>query len=115
MEARPNKYYFNLLKQHKDVLQAKYGVSRIGIFGSVARGMHNSESDIDVCIEMKQPDMMNFVGVYSDLENLFGKKNRRSQIVQLCNLANADFDYSSFRRTRCLGTSLSIQLILLKT
>ena len=74
METRPNKYYLNLLKQHKDVLLTKYGVSRIGIFGSVARGMHNSESDIDVCIEMKQPDMMDFVGVYSDLENLFGKK-----------------------------------------
>jgi predicted nucleotidyltransferase len=52
----------------------KYGVSRVGIFGSVARGMHTSESDIDICIEMQQPDMMAFVGVYSDLEHLFGKK-----------------------------------------
>lgn len=74
VKTRPSQYYFNLLKTHKAELLNKYGVSRVGIFGSVARGMHNSESDVDVCIEMQQPDMMNFVGVYSDLENLFGRK-----------------------------------------
>jgi len=74
MKNNPSKYYFNLLKKHKSELSNKYGISRIGIFGSVARGMHNSESDVDVCIEMLQPDMMAFVGIYSDLENLFGKK-----------------------------------------
>jgi len=74
MKTKPSKYYINLLKKHKGELSNKYGVSRVGIFGSVARGMHNSESDVDVCIEMHQPDMMDFVGVYFDLENLFGRK-----------------------------------------
>ena len=74
MKTKPNKYYLNLLKNHKDELSNKYGVSRVGIFGSVARGMHNAESDVDVCIEMPQSDMMAFVGVYFDLEKLFGRK-----------------------------------------
>ena len=74
MKTKHSEYYFNLLKKHKGELSNKYGISRIGIFGSVARGMHNFESDVDVCIEMQKPDMMAFVGVYYDLENLFGKK-----------------------------------------
>lgn len=73
MQTISNTYYLNLLKNHKAELLNKYGVSRVGIFGSVARGMHNTESDVDICVEM-QPDMMAFVGVCSDLENLFGKK-----------------------------------------
>ncbi|MDR0940639.1 MAG: nucleotidyltransferase family protein [Bacteroidales bacterium] len=74
MHHKTNTYYLNLLRSHKDELRDKYGVSRIGIFGSVAREMHHSESDIDICIEMPTPDMMAFVGVYSELEHLLGTK-----------------------------------------
>jgi len=70
MELKPNKYYLDLLKNHKGELSNKYGVSRAGIFGSVARGMHNAKSDIDVCVEMLQSDTMAFVGVYFNLEKL---------------------------------------------
>ena len=71
---KTTKEYINLLRGFKQSHADEYGINKMGLFGSVARGMHNSESDVDVCIEMQQPDMMAFVGVYTDLENLFGKK-----------------------------------------
>ncbi len=31
---------------------AKYGISRMGIFGSVARGEQRESSDVDTCVEI---------------------------------------------------------------
>ena len=36
-------YYIGLLKQYREKNAAKFGIQRIGIFGSVARGEQNSK------------------------------------------------------------------------
>ena len=41
--------YVQLLKEYKQ----KRGISRIGIFGSVARGEHTEDSDVDVCVDLE--------------------------------------------------------------
>ncbi len=84
MEIKPSKYYIRLLKKNKRRLEKQYGISRMGIFGSVARGTHNVESDIDICVEM-EPDMLALAGIYADLEHLFGKK---VDIVRLSKYTN---------------------------
>lgn len=45
-----------ILREHKQELAEKYGVTRIGIFGSVARDEATENSDMDVVVEMKKLD-----------------------------------------------------------
>ena len=42
--------YLILLKQFKDTKAKSYGISKIGLFGSVARGDDGKDSDIDILI-----------------------------------------------------------------
>jgi len=49
-------------------------VSKIfGIFGSVARGEATEESDIDICIETRNPDMFMLVHIKEDLQDIVQK------------------------------------------
>ncbi len=52
------------LGKHKNDFEIQYGVTRIGIFGSVARNEVNSDSDVDIVVEMKDPDLF-YVANYS--------------------------------------------------
>ena len=42
-----------LLKCYKSTAQNKYGMTKIGIFGSVARGEQKEGSDVDVYYEVE--------------------------------------------------------------
>ena len=55
-------------KSHADY----YGINRMGIFGSVARGEQKENSDLDVCVEMKKPDMFLLIGLKDELQNVLG-------------------------------------------
>ena len=48
---KSTKEYIELLKEFKNKEAGHYAISRIGIFGSVARGEQTEESDVDVYIE----------------------------------------------------------------
>lgn len=54
---------------HKKELSAKYGVTRLGIFGSMARGEASDTSDVDVVVEMP-PDLYQMVHMKEELEEL---------------------------------------------
>ena len=41
-----------ILRENKDRFAEKYGVTKIGLFGSFARNEAPEESDIDVCVEL---------------------------------------------------------------
>ncbi|WP_008319434.1 nucleotidyltransferase family protein [Leptolyngbya sp. PCC 6406] len=62
----------NQLKQRQADLQERYGVTRIGIFGSVARGEATPDSDIDIVVYM-MPDLLQRVRLKAELESLFGR------------------------------------------
>lgn len=64
----------NLLKSYKNIATSKYGLTKIGIFGSVARGEQTDESDVDVCYEGKAPSFLTLDLTQTDLEKLFGAK-----------------------------------------
>lgn len=64
----------NTLRQHKPELQKKYPISRLGVFGSYARGEANENSDIDIAVEITGPMGLNFVQMADEIENFFGKK-----------------------------------------
>jgi predicted nucleotidyltransferase len=51
----------------------KYGVRKIYLFGSVARGDHNESSDYDFCIESgKIEDYFKLAGFFRDLTDAIG-------------------------------------------
>ncbi len=60
-----------ILQRCKPELSAKYGVTRLGVFGSVARAQATDASDVDIVVEMP-PDLFQMVHMKEDLEQLFG-------------------------------------------
>lgn len=62
--------YIEVLKHYKDKVSDKYGILRLGIFGSVARGEQTDGSDLDVYIEMKEPDAFVMLDIKYELEEL---------------------------------------------
>jgi predicted nucleotidyltransferase len=95
MSVKTKAYYLNLLREHKQKLEREYGITRVGIFGSVASENHHSESDVDVCIEMIKPDMFLMIDVKNDLQKLF---NRDVDVVRLRKNMNP-FLYEIIKRT----------------
>lgn len=64
--------YLQLLKDYKSSKAIQYGISRIGIFGSVARGEQTFDSDVDVCVDLEKPSLFLMVHIKDELQQLFG-------------------------------------------
>jgi predicted nucleotidyltransferase len=64
------------LKSNLEVIRQKFGVKRIGIFGSFARGEEREDSDLDVLVifEEGQKTFDNYMDLKFYLEDLFGRK-----------------------------------------
>ena len=63
-----------LLSQYNPKAKSLYGITRIGVFGSVARGEQSDDSDVDICYEGKAPSLLTLDLIQSDLEHLFEAK-----------------------------------------
>lgn len=59
------------LRSLKPALEKQYGVMRLGIFGSFARDDVRDDSDLDVVVEMKEPDLFFLVHIKEALEEDF--------------------------------------------
>ena len=61
------------IKSRKDLIARKFGVTRIGVFGSFARGEENEQSDIDILVEfMKDRKTFdNYMELKFFMEDLF--------------------------------------------
>jgi predicted nucleotidyltransferase len=62
-----------LLREHKQEFKGRYGVTRLGIFGSVARDEADDCSDVDVVVEMA-PDMFARANLKEELETILRAK-----------------------------------------
>jgi len=51
----------------------EFGLLRIGVFGSAARDHLTDLSDVDVVVELRQPDLLLLVGIKQELEELFDR------------------------------------------
>ena len=60
------------LVENRKTLQ-KYGVKRIGLFGSYARGTATAGSDIDFLVELERLTFDDYMGLAVFLEDLFKK------------------------------------------
>ena len=63
------------LKGHKPELEQRFGVIKIGLFGSYARNEAREDSDIDIAIEIRKENVAdNFFGLFHYLEDNLPKK-----------------------------------------
>ncbi|MVN21855.1 nucleotidyltransferase family protein [Mucilaginibacter arboris] len=66
------------LKQLKPELMSKYGVSSLGLFGSIVRDDFTDQSDIDILVTFSKPIGVEFIDLADELEE---KLNRRVDLV----------------------------------
>lgn len=59
-----------LLQSYKRNHAEEFGIVRIGLFGSVARDEATQESDVDVVIETKHPNLFKLSRIRLDLKEL---------------------------------------------
>lgn len=72
MKARTRDEILQGLRGLRPTLAQRFGVSRIGVFGSVARDQIRMDSDIDIVVEMPNPDLFALVHLKHALEDTLG-------------------------------------------
>lgn len=66
--------YITILRKYLSTKADAYGITKIGIFGSVARNEQTEDSDVDVCVEMKSQTYLQW---------FTSRKNCKSSLVSL--------------------------------
>jgi uncharacterized protein len=61
------------LEENRETIKG-FGVRRLGIFGSYARGEQTEKSDMDFLVEFERPTFKNYFGLKFFLEKLFDCK-----------------------------------------
>ena len=62
-----------LLKEYKQKQAARFGVTKMGVFGSAARGTAMKNSDIDIVVEFSKRNLLNRIGLKMSLETFLGE------------------------------------------
>lgn len=63
------------IKEKITPILEKYGVEYAGVFGSVARGEANDDSDVDILVKIFKPvSLLKFFKLNDELEDALGRK-----------------------------------------
>jgi hypothetical protein len=85
-----------VLAAYEDELHSRFGVKSLSLFGSVARGDANAQSDVDILVEFDRPTgYFGLVQLQEHLEKLLGgrvdlgttdslKPRLRDRVLQEC-------------------------------
>ena len=65
----------------------RYPIARLGVFGSAARNHMTDASDIDIVVELDEPDLFILIGIKQELEELL---QRPVDIVRYRNAMNQE-------------------------
>ena len=65
-----------ILQNFKEEFGERYGIEKLGLFGSVARGEQKEDSDIDIdiCVKLQEPDYFTRMEIKESLEERFNAK-----------------------------------------
>lgn len=64
----------SVLRGCKTELAQRYGVTALGLFGSVARDQASENSDVDVVVRLSQPDLFAMVHIKEALQEALGRR-----------------------------------------
>ena len=65
----------DVITGHLEEIQRRYGVTRIGLFGSFARGEDQSASDVDILVDFATPvDFFTFLELKEYLETILDRE-----------------------------------------
>lgn len=64
--------YIELLRQFKEQNAEKYGIMKLGLFGSVARGEQKEGSDVDIYMESIPQSLFTMSHLKGELEGFLG-------------------------------------------
>lgn len=56
------------LHAHKNELYQKYSVTKLGLFGSYAKGNATHESDVDVVVQLAKPNLLALSALQQELQ-----------------------------------------------
>ena len=73
------------LKEYKQKHTEDYHLTKLGIFGSVARDEQNKQSDIDIVVEFSKPNLFIQAGIMEDLKEQF---DTNIDVIALSNHTN---------------------------
>ncbi len=57
-----------ILQEYKNKNGEKYGVQKIGVFGSAAKGVMVEGSDLDIVVDLMDQDLFSLIGIKQELE-----------------------------------------------
>ncbi len=63
-----------ILRRELPYLREKYGVEKIAIYGSFAKGSSTQTSDVDILVQLVKPLGLEFVGLADYLEEILSRK-----------------------------------------
>lgn len=64
----------SLLKVYYLCNKERFGIEKLGIFGSFARNEARSDSDVDIIISLEKPDLFTYSAISRQLETVLGRK-----------------------------------------
>jgi len=64
----------SILNAQKQVLYERYGVRKIAVFGSYARGESTPTSDLDLLVDLEKPLGLKFFELWDYLEQVLGMR-----------------------------------------
>ena len=71
---RPAEEILTILVHTKPELERRFGVRRIGLYGSYSHGTQTESSDIDLIVELKEPKFDALAGLYIYMEQVLGRE-----------------------------------------
>ena len=86
-------YIMSMLKVYYLCNKDKYGIERIGLFGSFARNEARPDSDVDIVISLKKPNLFTYSIITQQLETVFRRHvDLISEKAQLKNHLRANIE-----------------------
>lgn len=68
------KKVIEVLRKELPYLNSSYGVRRVGLFGSFAKGEQSEDIDVDILVEFERPIGLKFMELAEYFEGVFGRK-----------------------------------------
>ena len=64
------KELINIIKNYKPEMETRFGVKRLGLFGSYVKGQQRKKSDVDILVSFSRDiDLFDFVDLRNYIEN----------------------------------------------